>query len=488
MPARSHICAVIPTYNNGGAIVEVLRRVYAQMPDIIVVADGPTDSTLQLLAELGSEIPFTLVSYSRNRGKGYALKQGFRKAREMGYTHVLTIDADLQHYPEDIPLLYRAHSLHPDAIIIGSRELKQENMPAKSTFANRFSNFWFALQTGTRLPDTQTGFRIYPLRKIRGERILTSRYEAELELLVFSAWAEVSLIPVPVRVYYPPFEERVSHFRPAYDFTRISVLNTILCLLALVYGLPRRWWRSLYLYTLFFLMVVCVIQPALIGLRLRYGDTAEMRRRLHLLMQRCGRFFLSSNPGVPFRISCEEGATPLLEDRPSIIIANHSSLLDLLGIMALHTRVAIVTKDWVSRNILFGAVARSFDILPASSGIEVLLPEIKKKVEEGFSIVVLPEGTRSKTGDLSRFHRGAFYLAQQLGLPVRPVLIRGTFLCLNRVHIRVGIVPEIALFVLPEITPDDARFPADYRERTKAVAQYYRERLDVFAYPYSAVQ
>jgi hypothetical protein len=110
-------------------------------------------------------------------------------------------------------------------------------MPAGNSFANRFSNFWFALQTLRRLPDTQTGFRVYPLEDLPPLWILTSRYEAELTLLVFSAWKGISLVPVPVQVSYP--EDRVTHFRPFWDFFRISVLNTVLCLLALIYGYPR---------------------------------------------------------------------------------------------------------------------------------------------------------------------------------------------------------------------------------------------------------
>lgn len=112
-------------------------------------------------------------------------------------------------------------------------------MPRGNTFANRFSNFWFRLQTGIDLQDTQSGYRLYPLGALRGLGLITSRYEAELELLVFAAWAGTPIISVPVKVYYPPADERVSHFRPVYDFVRISILNTVLCVLALVYGYPR---------------------------------------------------------------------------------------------------------------------------------------------------------------------------------------------------------------------------------------------------------
>ena len=127
-------------------------------------------------------------------------------------------------------------------MIVGSRNLKQDNMPGKNTFANKFSNFWFRVQTGIDLPDTQTGYRLYPLKNMPCLALLTYRYEAELELLVFSAWRGTDLVPIKVNVIYP--EDRVTHFRPFWDFFRITVLNTILCIVALVYGWPSRLLRK----------------------------------------------------------------------------------------------------------------------------------------------------------------------------------------------------------------------------------------------------
>ena len=226
-----HICAVIPTYNNGGTVADVVRGVLRQGLPVIVVDDGSTDDTAQRLE--GLEID--KVRHTKNQGKGRALKSGLEEARRLGYRFALTLDADGQHDPVDIPALVAAAG--PRTLVIGSRNLTAEGMPAGNTFANRFSNFWFTVQTGRKLPDTQTGFRVYPLEDIPSLKLLTSRYEAELALLVFSAWKNLRIVPVPVRVYYP--EDRVSHFRPFADFARISVLNTVLCVLALVYGYPR---------------------------------------------------------------------------------------------------------------------------------------------------------------------------------------------------------------------------------------------------------
>ena len=234
------VCVLMPTYNNGGTLRDVVERVLTYCADVIVVNDGCTDNSAEILASFGERI--TVVDYGRNRGKGYALKQGFKKAKQMGFDYAITIDSDGQHFPEDIPLFFAALERHPGALIVGSRNLKQDNMPGKNTFANKFSNFWFKIQTWIDLPDTQTGYRLYPLKRL--PHIFSARYEAELSLLVFSAWRGTDLVPIKVNVLYP--EDRVTHFRPFWDFFRISVLNTILCLVAIVYGWPSRLIHKLF--------------------------------------------------------------------------------------------------------------------------------------------------------------------------------------------------------------------------------------------------
>lgn len=230
---------LIPTYNNASTLCDVVRRSVAVWPDVLVVDDGSTDDTRERLSQLQEEISFMIVSYPDNRGKGGALKAGFKEAKAKGYTHVLTLDADGQHFPEDAPALIEASRKQPEALIVGSRTFGDKNMPGGNVFANKFSNFWFTVQTLQSIPDTQTGYRLYPLDGVGGLRVLTARYEAELELLVFSAWRGTPLVPVPVRVYYPAPEERITHFRPTLDFLRITCLNTVLCFLAIVYGGPR---------------------------------------------------------------------------------------------------------------------------------------------------------------------------------------------------------------------------------------------------------
>ena len=234
-------CVIVPTYNNsrtvGGVIDEVLRT----GARVIVVHDGSTDGTADVLRKYEGRVE--VVAYAKNRGKGYALSRGFDRAEAMGFDRVVTMDADGQHRVADLPHFIEATAVHPNALLMG-RRMGEGEMPQGNTFANRLSNFWFAVQTGHRLRDTQNGFRLYPLSAMRGMRPLTSRYEAELELAVRCAWRGLPIMAIPVTVNYAPPGGRVTHFRPGRDFLRISLLNTALTLLALVYGYPSmlvRW-------------------------------------------------------------------------------------------------------------------------------------------------------------------------------------------------------------------------------------------------------
>ena len=234
----SDFCIIIPTYNNANTLASVIDSVLPLAKNVVVVNDGSTDSTTEILYSYKEKIK--IISYTTNRGKGFALHCGFEYASERGYKYALTFDSDGQHSAEDIPQFLEAIEKSPDVLIVGNRNLTQDNMPKKNTFANKFSNFWFAVHTGTKLPDTQTGFRLYPLEKMKGIRPVTSRYEAELEILIRCAWRGIKLVSLPIQVFYAPEGERVSHFRPGIDFLRISLLNTVFTFLAVVYGYPRK--------------------------------------------------------------------------------------------------------------------------------------------------------------------------------------------------------------------------------------------------------
>ena len=466
--SKDKICALIPTYNNAGTILEVVRRTHQQLPHIIVVNDGCTDDTLSLLGTL--DFPITIVSFACNKGKGRALAAGFRKAIEMGFDYALTLDADGQHYPEDIPVMLETLDVHAGCIIVGSRQFTDENMPGKSKFANKFSNFWFRLQTTVNLPDTQTGMRIYPLHKLHGLRILTSRYEAELELLVFAAWHNVQLIPVPIRVYYPPQEERVSHFRPVYDFTRISILNCFLCLGALLFGYVNMYWRTIACFGYFGLTMLLVISPYSLLFFLIHGDNPQSRELYHRRMQRVAKHYCFMLSGLHYKVSNPHHIE--LTSHPSVVISNHQSLIDIMMILSQSTRMAVVVKDYIWKNPIYHTVAKKMDFFPISLEGEAREELICRVTREGYSLFFFPEGTRTKTGEIGRFHRGAFFYAEQMNLPIQPLLIEGLYDYINKTHFR--IMPnDVTLHVLPEVQPDDPSFGPNYKRRAKAFERYY---------------
>lgn len=241
--AALQCCVVIPTYNNQNTLQKVIDDVRRFSETIMVVNDGSTDNTQKILAQNND---IHVVSYSKNRGKGYAIKQAFKAAIKLGYRYVITIDADGQHFAKDLPTFLYKIEEQPNSILVGSRGLEHENMAAGSTFANKFSNFWLVVETGHQLPDTQSGYRLYPLERMKRFYFFTTRYEFEVEVLVRSLWRRIKIIPVPVSVYYSPIEERVSHFRPFRDFSRISVLNIFLVPLAIIYGHPSIFIRRLF--------------------------------------------------------------------------------------------------------------------------------------------------------------------------------------------------------------------------------------------------
>ena len=241
------ICVIIPVYNSENLIANVLKSVLQYTENVIIVNDGSTDETLEVVLNsirAKHSHGIQIVTYGKNKGKGYALQQGFKRALELGFTHAITMDADGQHLAGDLEIMTKVSENKPNALIIGTRKFDNPNMPQGNRFANNFSNFWFTVQTGKRLPDTQTGFRVYPLQKIGKMCLFTNRYEAELEILVRSAWRNISIVSQPINVYYPPVNERLSHFRRGKDFFRISVLNTVLCILAVVWGYPSMFLRN----------------------------------------------------------------------------------------------------------------------------------------------------------------------------------------------------------------------------------------------------
>lgn len=243
---RLKCCVIVPTYNNDGTLAAVLQDIRRYTGKIIVVDDGSDDSTPEILESFTS---LESIRITKNKGKGYALRKGFARALELGYEHAISIDSDGQHFASDIPVFLEALDKDPGCLFVGARNMEEAGAPGTSNFGLKFSNFWYTVTTGIRLPDTQCGFRLYPIEKLKGIHFFTRRFEFEVEVIVRAAWKKIPVKAVPVKVYYPPENERITHFRPFTDFFRISLLNTVLVILALLFYRPylfisRLTWKS----------------------------------------------------------------------------------------------------------------------------------------------------------------------------------------------------------------------------------------------------
>lgn len=240
---RWKMCVLIPTYNHGGTVAQVINGMLAYTDDIIIVNDGSTDNTAQNLAPFEDKL--TVIHLDKNQGKGEALRQGFLVAVDMGFDRCMTIDSDGQHFPKDTPKFLEALKLHPEGLLMGTRTLDHEDVPGTSSFGNKFSNFWFWVITGRKLTDTQSGFRVYPLMIMKTMTFYSHRYEYEAEILIRLSWRDMDIVPVPIDVYYPPGKERISHFKKVTDFTRITLLNIVLLVQAIFYWHPIMFLRKL---------------------------------------------------------------------------------------------------------------------------------------------------------------------------------------------------------------------------------------------------
>ena len=241
-PATCRAVALVPTLDNVGTIAEVVRGVQAQGLDVVVIDDGCTDGTPEAARAAGAEV----LSHPHNLGKGAALLTGFRHAAEAGYSHAVTIDGDGQHLPDDLPDLLTAMREAPEAIIVGTRPRDAENVPRSSKVGRAISDFMLWASSARELrgerPDSQCGYRIYPLAHVLALGFAARRYDFEQEVLVRAAWHGVPLLARPIRVWYPPADQRVSHFHKWRDNGRIVWIYTRLMLRRLFWPVlrPRR--------------------------------------------------------------------------------------------------------------------------------------------------------------------------------------------------------------------------------------------------------
>jgi hypothetical protein len=232
-PEAETWCA-IPVYNNAATIVDVARRAREQSPHVLVIDDGSTDADL---CDLLKGIDVTVIRHPANRGKGAALATAFEAAAQSGARYLITLDGDGQHFPEDIPRFFP--HLADDVMLIGRRDKVIGAMPGASAFGREFSDFWIGVETGVIVYDTQSGFRAYPVKPVQQLRIDSRHYNFEMEIITRGAWAGMQVGTVPIRVFYPDSEHRVSSFHPFRDNARIAMIHAKLVLRELL-PIPHR--------------------------------------------------------------------------------------------------------------------------------------------------------------------------------------------------------------------------------------------------------
>ncbi|GAB6909577.1 Glycosyl transferase [Desulfosarcina cetonica] len=230
---------VIPVYNHGRTVAEVVRRTASLGFGLFVVDDGSTDLDNGRLSQI-SDCGARLLRHGVNRGKGAALLTGFRAAAKAGFPWAITLDADGQHIPEECKALIQAIPAGSRPIVVGRRMgMLDAGAPWTSRFGRGFSNFWIRCSGGPATTDTQSGFRIYPLPEVLTLNIAARRYQFELEILVKAAWRGIPVIETPISVIYRPDGGRISHFHPFLDFLRNTGTFTRL-IVARVFGRARR--------------------------------------------------------------------------------------------------------------------------------------------------------------------------------------------------------------------------------------------------------
>ncbi len=219
--ANAAVWCAIPVYNNQATLRQVALGCRRHVGHVLVVDDGSTDADVSALL---ADTDIQVVRHSQNLGKGAALQTALRHIAQSGGRYMITIDGDGQHFPDDLPHLLER--LDPETIVIGDRRQVIGNMPGKSRFGRRFSDFWVMLETGQPVSDSQSGFRAYPVDKIRQLPLRCRHYDFEIEVLARAAWAGLAIVSVPIKVRYEPPERRVSSFRPVLDNLRISLTHT----------------------------------------------------------------------------------------------------------------------------------------------------------------------------------------------------------------------------------------------------------------------
>jgi glycosyltransferase involved in cell wall biosynthesis len=212
----TRIAAAIPAFQAAASVADVVRRTRAVIEEVLVVDDGSTDGTGDAARGAGADV----VAHPANRGKGAALVTAFRTLFGRGCDAVVTVDADGQHLPEEIPRLLEAARGGAD-LVLGTRDHLFAEMVAARRVANRLSSWAISWAAGQRLSDVQTGFRLYTRRVVEATGFPETRFDAESAVVVRASRRGFRIVTVPVRLGFAD-GRTTSHYRPLVDSLRIA--------------------------------------------------------------------------------------------------------------------------------------------------------------------------------------------------------------------------------------------------------------------------
>ncbi len=210
------ICALIPAFNEAHQIGGVIRGVREHIAEVVLIDDGSCDGT----GEAGRSAGAVCLRSEQNRGKASALRMGIEFARERDFSHVLFLDGDGQHRAEDIPTLIRAARETGADLVIGTRSFDRKRMPLARYYSNTVGSKIASWLAGTEIRDSQSGFRLVRMDKLRQLRLRGRKYELEMEILIKMSRAGFTTVHAPVQTVYENGQAR-SKMRPIRDTMRI---------------------------------------------------------------------------------------------------------------------------------------------------------------------------------------------------------------------------------------------------------------------------
>jgi len=216
---KKNTAVIIPIYNGSAHLKQLLNRILQFFPkeNLIAVNDASEDSSAKICASF----QICIINFSENRGKGAALIAGFQKAISLGFKFAFSINCDLQHQPEDFSVFLQTQNIRQSDLIIGKRNFSFAKMPFSRILSNAITSFIVSIFTGYRIPDSQSGFRLYNLKLIEKMKFRSERYQFETDIIFKFARKKAKIDAVPIKTIYQNEKSHISHGRDIINFVKI---------------------------------------------------------------------------------------------------------------------------------------------------------------------------------------------------------------------------------------------------------------------------